>query len=45
MKVIIIYFEDDDFNKPKEAKGKLGWREFILTLIKIKNSEKTKESD
>lgn len=33
MKVITIYFEEDDFKALKKLKGKLSWRDFILTLI------------
>lgn len=33
MKVITIYFEDDDFEELKKSKGKLSWRNFILTLL------------
>lgn len=33
MKVITIYFEDDDFKELKKSKGELSWRDFILTLI------------
>lgn len=44
MKVITIYFEDEDFKKLKRVKGELSWRDLILTLIpkeeSIKNDEK-----
>ena len=33
MKVITIYFEEDDFKELKKLKGKLSWRDFILTLL------------
>lgn len=41
MKVITIYFEEDDFKELKKLKGKLSWREFILTLIprEVANTE------
>ena len=41
MKVITIYFEDEDFKKLKRVKGKLSWRDLILTLI----SEEEKVKD
>ncbi|KKL94688.1 hypothetical protein LCGC14_1862240 [marine sediment metagenome] len=34
MKSINVIFEDEDYEKLEKAKGELGWREFILTLIK-----------
>jgi len=33
LKVITIYFEDEDFKKLKQLKDKLSWRDFVLTLI------------
>lgn len=33
MKSINVYFEEEDYEKLKEAKGKMSWRDFILQLI------------
>ena len=34
MRSLNITFEDGDYAKLEKVKGDLGWREFILTLIK-----------
>jgi len=34
MKTITVHFEDEDFEKLKEAKEDKTWREFILELVK-----------
>ena len=36
MKVITIYFEDEDFKKLKKLKADQSWRDFILTLLSKK---------
>jgi len=34
MKQINVYFEDEEYERLLEAKKKLSWREFILTLVR-----------
>jgi hypothetical protein len=36
MKSIQVYFEDADFEKLEKQKGKQSWREYILTMAKVK---------
>jgi hypothetical protein len=36
MKTINVYFDDEDYELLEQAKGVLGWRDFILTLVKAK---------
>ena len=45
MKQVNIYFEDDDFSKFKELKGKMGWREFFLQLIDLLEEKQEVGSD
>ena len=42
MKTVNITFEDSEFEKLDEAKGRLTWREFFLQLIKEDPSSETK---
>ena len=37
MRNVNITFDDADFKKLEKAKGKLSWREFVLTLIQKDN--------
>jgi predicted CopG family antitoxin len=39
MKQLNIVFEDDEYKKLIEKKGKQTWREFILRLLKVKEME------
>ena len=34
MRNLNVTFKDEDYTKLEKVKGELGWREFILTLIK-----------
>jgi len=36
MKSIQIYFEDEDFVKLEKQKGNMSWREYILSISKVK---------
>jgi len=37
MKQINVYFEDGEYKKLKEKKGKLSWHDFVLKLLEKKN--------
>ena len=39
MRSVTVVFEDKDFEKLEEKKGKMTWREFILTLVKEEENE------
>ncbi len=34
MKSINVIYEEEDYEKVEKAKGVLGWKKFILTIIK-----------
>jgi len=36
MKMITVYFEDEDFKRLKEEKGEKPWRDFILENAGVK---------
>lgn len=38
MKMITVYFEDEDMDKLKQKKGDKTWRDFILELAGVKES-------
>jgi len=44
MKQINVYFDDDEYKKLIEKKGKLTWHNFIIKLLKggIRQDEKNK---
>jgi len=39
MKQINVYFDDDEYKKLINKKGKLTWHNFIIKLLKIKLQE------
>ena len=45
MKQINVYFDDEEYKKLKEKKGKMSWRRFILWMLEVYDGKKPNSRD